>query len=548
MESPDQKPFDAAELAELALFPELNPGPVCRLTKDGVIVRANDAAQKAFGAKALVGSSWFSHCKNVDGKTWKRILESNSTFPYESNVLEKTFLFSYVCPPSHSFVFVYGLDVTALKDAERQVREIARFPDMNPGPVLRLDLEGTVLLNNAAAQKVFGHDIKGKCWLDTVPVIRGELWSKILISEELVAVEVRISNREYMFNHRRDFQTDLVFVFGTDITAQKTAERRLAQSEKMAQLGTLAAGVAHELNNPAAAAAAAAEQLQSIWKETEVWRNKLFGFSLTEKDFELVTSLAQQAREAVIHPAKLSTLKMNTLENEIEDWMNDYKVENGYQYASQVAMMGFDTDRLKQLLAENNEGVFFTALIWSTFVYQINALLYEMKEATFRISEIVKAMKGYSYLDQAPVQQVNVHEGIDNTLIILRSKLKEGVEVKREYGTIPLITAYGGELNQVWTNLLDNAIDAMKGKGEIIIRTMSSNGSITVEIEDSGAGIPPEIQSKIFDPFFTTKPPGKGTGLGLSTVYGIITEKHHGKIHFVSVPGKTKFIVELPVK
>src|SRR5262249_2476365 len=129
-----------------------------------------------------------------------------------------------------------------------------------------------------------------------------------------------------------------------------------------------------------------------------------------------------------------------------------------------------------------------------------------------------------------------------------RSKLKEGVTVNREYGELPAITAYGSELNQVWTNLLDNAIYAMNGKGEITIRTSSANGSVLVEIEDDGTGIPAENQSKIFDPFFTTKPPGKGTGLGLATVYGIVTEKHHGKIHVTSVPGKTKFSVELPVK
>jgi signal transduction histidine kinase len=228
--------------------------------------------------------------------------------------------------------------------------------------------------------------------------------------------------------------------------------------------------------------------------------------------------------------------------------MNENKMQDGHIYALHIASMGFDKEKLQQLLAQHNANLFFTALIWSTFVFQINSLLSEVKEATSRISEIVKAMKGYSYLDQAPIQQVNVQEGIDNTLIILRSKLKDGVTVKREYRTIPLITAYGSELNQVWTNLLDNGIYALNGSGEIIIRTFSNAEYITIEIEDNGTGIPPEIQSKIFDPFFTTKPPGKGAGLGLATVYGIVTEKHHGKISVSSLPGKTKFTVELPIK
>src|SRR5947209_2336772 len=153
---------DAAELAELALFPELNPGPVCRLNRYGIILRANEAARKAFSTNELLNSSWFIHCKNVDEKTWQQISRYNGTFPFESTVGEKIFLFYYVCSTDRDFIFVYGMDITDLRQAERQVREIARFPEMNPGPVLRLDLQGNVLLNNAAAQELFGHDIKGK--------------------------------------------------------------------------------------------------------------------------------------------------------------------------------------------------------------------------------------------------------------------------------------------------------------------------------------------------------------------------------------------------
>src|SRR5262249_5486717 len=163
----------------------------------------------------------------------------------------------------------------------------------------------TVLLNNAAAQKIFGLDITGKSWLDVWPALQGELWNKILSSEEVVAVEVRLNNSDYVFNHRRDFQTDLVFVFGTNITSQKIAERKLAQSEKMAQLGTLAAGVAHELNNPAAAAASSSKYLMEIWKKTELWRNKLFEFQLDEKDFELINQLTERARQSVTNPVRI---------------------------------------------------------------------------------------------------------------------------------------------------------------------------------------------------------------------------------------------------
>ncbi len=176
------------------------------------------------------------------------------------------------------------------------------------------------------------------------------------------------------------------------------------------------------------------------------------------------------------------------------------------------------------------------------------SLLHEIREGSGRISQIVGALKNYSYLGQAPIQEVNIHDGIENTLVILRGKMKAGITIHRQYcNDVPIITAYGSELNQVWTNLLDNAIDAMHEEGEITIRTKNEKTFVLIEIEDNGPGIPAAIQSRIFDPFFTTKEPGKGTGLGLSTTWGIITEKHKGTIKVESKPGCTKFIVKLPV-
>jgi signal transduction histidine kinase len=166
-----------------------------------------------------------------------------------------------------------------------------------------------------------------------------------------------------------------------------------------------------------------------------------------------------------------------------------------------------------------------------------------------RISEIVKAVKSYSYLDQAPIQQVDIHDSLENTLVILKHKLKIGIQVIRDYAPdLPRIEAYGSEVNQVWTNLIDNAIDAMQGKGEITLRTYARNDSVTVEISDNGPGIPPDVQQHIFEPFFTTKGPGAGTGLGLHIVYNIVVDKHHGQITLTSEPGKTCFQVTLPIR
>jgi signal transduction histidine kinase len=172
----------------------------------------------------------------------------------------------------------------------------------------------------------------------------------------------------------------------------------------------------------------------------------------------------------------------------------------------------------------------------------------EIKQGASQISDIVAAFKSYSYLDQAPVQSINVEEGLDSTLLILRNKLKSGISVRKEYSNdLPEILAYGSELNQVWTNILDNAIDALDGSGEIIIRTDFDNDEVIVEIEDNGSGIPPEVLPKIFDPFFTTKLPGKGSGLGLDISYNIIAHKHKGDIQVESKPGKTCFQIRLPV-
>jgi signal transduction histidine kinase len=176
-------------------------------------------------------------------------------------------------------------------------------------------------------------------------------------------------------------------------------------------------------------------------------------------------------------------------------------------------------------------------------------LLSEVLQTTERISQIVHAVKSYTYLDQAPLLEVDIHEGLENTLVMMQHKLKKGVAVKREYAAdLPHIQAYASELNQVWTNIIDNAVDAMHGKGEIKIKTYEQDGRVIVEISDNGPGIPQEIQSRIFEPFFTTKAPGHGTGLGLHISHDIIANRHHGQLTVRSKPGETKFRAVLPVR
>ncbi len=542
-------------IADMALFPEMNPGPVCRLDRSAIILLANTAAKKLFGDKELAGMSWIDLCPGMTDAIWKRILDSEDVFPFETEVGDIYMVFKHNCPGNRENIFVYGTDITANKLIEKKleeqravVAEIARFPDMNPGPVRRMDLDRKILLSNAAATNVFGEDLLGRSWADVLPSMTEVLWKDILVSSSVVPVEARIGDKDFVFNHRRDFHTDLVFVFGTDVSLQKAAERSLHQSEKMATLGTLAAGVAHELNNPAAATRRAAMQLRDIFTTLEQAHAELNTFDLTKQHRDLMLSLTKQAQEASSRQSDLDPLTLSDLEAEVEEWLDDQDVAEPWNVAPYVVRIGFDPKKLDELATKFDEDILRAIINWVAAMFPVYALLHEISEGSSRISEIVVALKNYSFLGQAPIQQVNIHEGIDNTLVILRNKMKVGITVHRDYSPdLPAIVAYGSELNQVWTNILDNAADAMKGKGEIAIRTRKDGKWVIVEIEDNGPGIPQAVQSRIFDPFFTTKEPGKGTGLGLSTTYGIVTEKHKGTIGVRSQPGSTCFTIRLPI-
>jgi predicted CoA-binding protein/two-component sensor histidine kinase len=231
----------------------------------------------------------------------------------------------------------------------------------------------------------------------------------------------------------------------------------------------------------------------------------------------------------------------------MENWLTDRGIDNVWEFSPTLTDLGFEDEQLESLAKDFSPDQLPEIISWLGASFTVYSLLAEISQGATRISEIVRSLKTYVYLDQAPVQEVDLHEGIDNTLIMLRHKLKKSVLVKREFsGDIPKIQAFGSELNQVWTNIIDNAIDAMDGKGDITIRTRRENDWVIVEIEDNGPGIPDDIQDKIFSPFFTTKSVGKGTGLGLNITYNII-QKHAGEIKLYSRPGKTRFQICLPI-
>jgi len=306
----------------------------------------------------------------------------------------------------------------------------------------------------------------------------------------------------------------------------RSIESTVRQRDALVTLGTLAAGLAHEINNPAAAASRTVDDLGQACDGILAALTRLAHDDITAAQFSALDDL----RRGAIAPGALDALTLSDRESDVADWLDRHGVPDPWTLAGPLVAGGIDVAWCERAVASVGDDALAPGLDWVAATVSAKTLLSELKDAVRRISDLVAAVRSYSQMDRASAQRVDVRDGLESTLTMLGHKLKGGVTVEREYADLPQIEAYAGELNQVWTNLIDNAVDAMDGAGTLTVRTRADSDWVVVEIADTGAGMPPEVVARAFEPFFTTKDVGRGTGLGLDIARRIVVERHGGLI------------------
>ena len=328
------------------------------------------------------------------------------------------------------------------------------------------------------------------------------------------------------------------------------ARDTVARHERLVALGTVTAGLTHELNNPVTAVVRATARLRDMLTEMREKVGVMVQSQLPAEQLEAIADLAGRALEQRRHAPTLSALESSDREDELADWLEDHGVTGAWDVAPTLVAAGVDIEWLEKFAEVLPPPHLEVGLSYPVRALESDNMLDEITDAAERISGLLASAKQYTQMDRAPLQSFDVHEGLDATLTMLAHKIGDGIEIVRDYDrSLPKISAFPGELNQVWTNLIDNAADAMQGHGTLTVRTRADRDDrLVVEIGDTGPGVPDEVRSRVFEPFFTTKEVGKGTGLGLDIAWQIVVGRHQGQIRLESEPGNTRFQVVLPIQ
>jgi signal transduction histidine kinase len=328
----------------------------------------------------------------------------------------------------------------------------------------------------------------------------------------------------------------------------RSSQAAVSERQRLAALGALSAGLMHELNNPAAAASRATGALRQRVAGMRHKLGMLAAGKVPPGQLDALVELQEEVIERAAKAPALTAMQAADREDELGEWMEQRHITGGWDLAPVFAQGGIDVGCLTEIEAKVDTGLLDQAVHWIGYALETEQLMSDIEDATSRVSSLVSAAKQYSQMDRAAHQWIDVHTGLDSTLVMLNHKIGKGVKVVKDYDrSLPQVPAQPAELNQVWTNLIDNAVQAMNGAGTLTIRTYREDDHVIVSVGDTGPGVPENLRKRVFEPFFTTKPVGEGTGLGLDISYRIVVNRHGGDIRVVSQPGDTKFLVRLPL-